>query len=318
VPRQAALEVGPSGTGRRLDAWLADQLPGESRSRFQALIEQGLVLVDERPARAAQRLREGQRVGVTLPDPIPATPLAEDIPLTIVYQDAQLLVLDKPQGQVVHPGAGRQAGTLVNALLHHVRDLSGVGGVLRPGIVHRLDRDTSGLLVVAKDDPTHRALARQFAAREVQKEYVALVLGVPRPRHGRVSSPIGRDPHHRKRMSTRAPRGRAAETTFEVIEAFDDAALLRVRIHTGRTHQIRVHLASIGHPVVGDVTYGGRRPAAGRRPEIRLALQAFPRQALHAARLTFTHPSTGERLDLSSPLPSDIRHLIEILRSDGA
>jgi 23S rRNA pseudouridine1911/1915/1917 synthase len=226
-----------------------------------------------------------------------------------------LLVIEKPAGLVVHPGAGRASGTLVNALLGQVRDLSGIGGVLRPGIVHRLDRGTSGLLVVAKDDATHRDLARQFASRRVEKEYLALVLGVPPRAEGEVALPIGRDPVHRKKMSVRAPKGRGALTRYSLVEALDGAALLRVRLHTGRTHQIRVHLASIGHPVAGDETYGGRREPPSRRASSREALRSLGRPALHAARLAFEHPATRERVCFESPLPADISELIERLRN---
>ena len=236
-----------------------------------------------------------------VPPPVLARPRAQDIPLTIVHEDAHLLVLDKPAGLAVHPGAGRAEGTLVNALLHHVKDLSGVGGVLRPGIVHRLDRGTSGLLVVAKDDQTHRALAAQFAGRTVEKEYLALVLGMPSPREGRISAAIGRHPQQRKRMAVRARGGREALTTYRVEEGLDGAALLRVRIHTGRTHQIRVHLASVGHPVAGDRDYGGTRTPSSRRARSRELLAALARPALHAARLSFTHPATGERLHVREP-----------------
>jgi 23S rRNA pseudouridine1911/1915/1917 synthase len=203
----------------------------------------------------------------------------------------------------------------VNALLGRVRDLSGVGGVLRPGIVHRLDRGTSGLLVVAKDDETHRSLVRQFASRTVEKEYLALVLGLPARATGEVDAPIGRDPVHRQKMSVRAPRGREARTSWRVEERFDGAALLRVRIHTGRTHQIRVHLASIGHPVAGDPVYGGTRTPSSRRAEARAALQSLERPALHAARLAFTHPASGDRLALEAPLPEDLHRVLERLRS---
>ena len=238
---------------------------------------------------------------------MPAEPQPEDIPIAVVHEDAHLLVVNKPAGLVVHPGAGTAAGTLVNALLHHVRDLSGVGGVLRPGIVHRLDKGTSGLLVVAKDDETHRALVRQFAGRTVEKEYLALVLGVPARADGEVDAPIGRDPVHRQKMSVRAPRGREARSSWRVEERFDGAALLRVRIHTGRTHQIRVHLASIGHPVAGDAVYGGTRTPSSRRAAAREALVSLERPALHAARLAFTHPASGERLASKRPFPRTSR-----------
>jgi 23S rRNA pseudouridine1911/1915/1917 synthase len=298
----------------RVDAWLVRRLADLSRARLQALIEKGLVLVDGRATRPSTRLRPGQAVTVLLPAPEPALPRAEDIPLEVLHEDASLLVVNKPAGLVVHPGAGRPGGTLVNALLGRVRDLSGVGGVLRPGIVHRLDRGTSGLLVVAKDDAAHRALVRQFASRAVEKEYLALVLGVPDQASGEIDRPIGRDPVHRQRMSVRAPRGREARTSWRIEERFDGAALLRVRIHTGRTHQIRVHLASIGHPVAGDPLYGGTRTPSSRRGEARAALASLERPALHAARLAFRHPATGERREFATPLPPDLAGVVGRLR----
>jgi 23S rRNA pseudouridine1911/1915/1917 synthase len=273
------------------------------------------VLLDGAPTRPAVRLREGQLVTVHVPPAEPAEPRPEDIALSVVHEDAHLLVVDKPAGLVVHPGAGTASGTLVNALLYRVRDLSGIGGVLRPGIVHRLDRGTSGLILVAKNDATHRALAAQFAGRQVLKEYLALVHGVPARRSGEIDAAIGRDPVHRQRMSVKAPRGRSARTSYTLEEAFDGASLLRVRIHTGRTHQIRVHLASIGHPVVGDASYGGTRTPCSRRAEAREALRSLARPALHAARIAFTHPADGERLDLTAPLPADISLVLERLRA---
>jgi 23S rRNA pseudouridine1911/1915/1917 synthase len=310
-----SLKVEGPLAGARLDTWIARRLPELSRARVQALMAEGAVRVGGRRARPSLRLRGGEDVTVDLPDPVAATPEPEDVPLTIVHEDARLLVVDKPAGMTVHPASGRVSGTLVNALLHHVRDLSGVGGVLRPGIVHRLDRGTSGLMVVAKDDETHRALAAQFASRRVEKEYLAIVHGVPRARQGVIEAPIGRDPVHRKKMSVRAPRGREARSSYTVDEALDGAALLRVRIHTGRTHQIRVHLASLGHPIAGDATYGGTRTPSSRRAAARTALEALPRPALHAARLAFTHPATGERLEFSSPLPPDLLDLLSLLRA---
>jgi 23S rRNA pseudouridine1911/1915/1917 synthase len=309
-----ALVADDDAEGERLDAWLARQLPALSRSRLHALIEDGHVRLGGAAARPSARLRPGQPVRVDVPAPVPAEPQPEDIPIAVVHEDAHLLVVNKPAGLVVHPGAGTSRGTLVNALLEHVKDLSGVGGVLRPGIVHRLDRGTSGLLVVAKDDETHRSLVRQFAGRTVEKEYLALVLADPARDSGEIDSPIGRDPVHRQRMSVRAPRGRAARTSWRVVERFDGAALLRVRIHTGRTHQIRVHLASVGHPVAGDPAYGGKRALPSRRGAAREALASLDRPALHAARLSFTHPATGERLAFEAPLPADLESVLALLR----
>jgi 23S rRNA pseudouridine1911/1915/1917 synthase len=279
------------------------------------LIAAEAVLLDGRSARPSARLRPGQTVSATVPPPDRAIPEPEDMPLSVVHEDARLIVVDKPAGLVVHPAGGARRGTLVNALLAHTRDLSGVGGVLRPGIVHRLDRGTSGLLVVAKDDATHRSLARQFAGRSVSKEYLALVLGVPPAREGTIAAPIGRDPVHRKRMSARVPRGREARTDYAVVEAFDGAALLRVRPHTGRTHQIRVHLASIGHPVAGDATYGGTRMPPSRRAAAREALRSLRRPGLHAAALAFTHPETGQAVRFESPVAADIALVLELLRA---
>jgi len=295
--------------------WLASRMPALSRSRFRALIDDGLVRLDGARAQPSTRVHAGQVARVRVSPPVAAVPQAEDIPIAVVHEDAHLLVVDKPAGLVVHPGAGRAGGTLVNALLGHVRDLSGVGGVLRPGIVHRLDRGTSGLLVVAKNDEAHRALVRQFAGRSVEKEYIALVLGLPSRAGGEIDAPIGRDPVHRQRMSTRARRGREARTSWRVEERFDGAALLRVLLHTGRTHQVRVHLASIGHPVAGDAVYGGTRTPASRRTEVRSALRTLERPALHAARLAFTHPATGERLAFESPLPADLAAVVARLRA---
>jgi 23S rRNA pseudouridine1911/1915/1917 synthase len=308
------LEVDAGGAGQRLDAWIAAHLPELSRSRVQALIDDGRVLVNDAPARASARVRAGQTISVEVPAAAPAVPQPEDIPVTVVYEDDRLLVVDKPAGLSVHPGAGRPAGTLVNALLHHVKDLSGVGGVLRPGIVHRLDRGTSGLLVVAKDDAAHRHLSHQFATRTVEKEYLAVVLGTPARVEGTIDAAIGRDPVNRKKMSIRSTRGRAARSAYTVVERLDGAALVRVRIHSGRTHQIRVHMASIGHPVAGDRVYGGTRPPSSRENRAREALTGLARPALHAARLAFLHPGTGERVELSSPLPADLQALLAALR----
>jgi 23S rRNA pseudouridine1911/1915/1917 synthase len=313
-PRRFALVAGAEAGGVRLDRFLAQHIPDVSRARVQALIDDGAVSVDGARTKASLRLREGARVEVSIPEPTAAVPQPQELPLAVVHDDPGFLVVDKPAGLVVHPGAGAASGTLVNALLHHVRDLSGVGGVLRPGIVHRLDKGTSGLILVAKNDAAHRALAAQFAAREVRKEYVAVVHGVPARAEGTVDRPIGRDPVHRRRMAVDAPRARAARSTYAVRERLDGASLLDVRIHTGRTHQIRVHLASLGHPIAGDDLYGGRRTPSSSRKEARAALDAFLRPALHAARLAFRHPSTGDPLAFESPLPADLAALLDALR----
>ena len=307
--------VNEAGAGARLDAWLAGASPELSRARIQALIREGRGTVAGQPARPSARVRTGQEVVLDVPPPVRAVPEPEDIPLTVVYEDEDLLVIDKPAGLVVHPGPGTPRGTLVNALLGQVRDLSGVGGVLRPGIVHRLDKGTSGLLLVAKNDAAHRDLALQVAGRTVEKEYLALVLGVPRTREGEVDAPIGRDPRDRKRMSVVATRGREARSTWRLLETLDGAALLRVRIHTGRTHQIRVHLASLGHPVAGDATYGGTRTPSSRSAAARAALLGLTRPALHAAHLALRHPRSGERLSLESPLPPDLDLTLAALRA---
>jgi 23S rRNA pseudouridine1911/1915/1917 synthase len=292
--------------GQRLDAALAKLEPSLSRAQVRRLIEQGAVTVSGAVVKPAHRLRGGERISGAVPEPVPAEVAAEPLPLAILYQDADVAVIDKPAGLVVHPAPGHSGGTLVNALLHHLKDLSGVGGELRPGIVHRLDKDTSGVLVVAKNDAAHRALAAQFKVHSVLREYLALVRGAPRAASGRIEAAIGRHPTDRKRMSTKARRGRAAVTHYEVVERLRGASLLRLRLETGRTHQVRVHLASIGVSILGDPVYGGGR---AQGTELGLA-----RQALHAAVLVFRHPRTGAELRFESPLPADLARALEALR----
>ena len=296
--------------GARLDQFLVSMLP-QSRSQIQRLIKEGLVLVAGRPGKANQPVKAGQRVTVDVPAPVDAKPVPEALPLPIVYQDSDLIVVDKPAGMVVHPAAGHESGTLVNALLHHVEDLSGIGGEKRPGIVHRLDRGTSGLMVVAKNDRAHDELARQFRDREVEKEYVALVWGVVQAGR-RIDAPIGRDPVERRKMSARSRRSRSAVTRIVSADVLNPAlTLARVAIHTGRTHQIRVHLSAIGHPVVGDSLYGGvRRRVSG---DVR-AVTHLERPFLHAARLAFTHPADGRRMEFESPLPDDLQRVLDELQ----
>jgi 23S rRNA pseudouridine1911/1915/1917 synthase len=299
--------------GERLDHALAALLPQQSRSRIQRLIKDGHVIVDgSSDVRASQAVAAGQKVTVDVPPAAPAQAGPQAIPLDIVYEDADLLVIDKPAGMVVHPAAGHADGTLVNAVLHHVGDLSGVGGELRPGIVHRLDKGTSGLMVVAKHDAAHLELSRQFHEREVDKEYTALIWGVLSPGR-RIEASIGRDPQNRQKMSTRARRARTAVSRITWAEPFPGVCLVGVAIATGRTHQIRVHLSAIGHPIAGDALYGG----VHRRvpPQLR-AVQKLERPFLHASRLAFTHPSDGRRLKFESKLPGELAAVLDRLRHD--
>ncbi len=308
------LTVPPEHDGQRLDQVLATLVPQQSRSQLQRLIKDGRVSVDSRPqVKVSTPVQAGQTIDLDIPPPEPTTTPPQDLPLDIVYEDEDLLVINKAAGMVVHPAAGHGEGTLVNALLHHVQDLSGIGGEQRPGIVHRLDRGTSGLMVIAKNNETHEALSRQFHDREVEKEYIALIWGVLRAGH-RIEDPIGRDPMHRKKMTTkRAVRARTAVTRITWAEHFPGLALVGVAIATGRTHQIRVHLSSIGHPVVGDALYGGIH----RRVPLELrAVQKLDRPFLHAAKLAFTHPRDGRAMKFESPLPEDLVKVIDQLKDD--
>jgi 23S rRNA pseudouridine1911/1915/1917 synthase len=316
--RWERFSVLPGEEGLRLDLFLAGKAVGLSRTQVQRAAEAGRVLVNDRPARAGRKLKAGETLTLRVPAPEPLATLPEAIPLTILYEDPCLLVIDKPAGMVVHPAAGHAGGTLVNALLHHCRDLSGIGGVLRPGIVHRLDKETSGLLVVAKSDDAHRGLADQFKRHAVKKTYLAIVYGDPPAAEGRIEAAVGRHPTDRKRMSTHSRRGKDAVSLWRVRERFGAAALLEVAIETGRTHQIRVHLTALGHPVVGDRVYGSAgkvRTAADSR--LRKEIAALGRQALHAWRLGFSHPLTGERLAFEAPLPPDMEALCAFLRERG-
>jgi 23S rRNA pseudouridine1911/1915/1917 synthase len=302
--------------GQRLDRFLVSVLEQHSRSQIQKLISDGHVTVPRREARANLAVHEGDRVSVTVQETAAARVESEDLPLEILFQDEDLAVLNKPAGMVVHPAAGHASGTLVNALLHHLSGLSGIGGEMRPGIVHRLDRGTSGVMVVAKNDAAHRELARQFHDREVEKEYVALVWGVVQAGR-RIDAAIGRDPSNRQKMSAKAKHARHAVTRITRAHHMPGVTLCQVAIHTGRTHQIRVHLSAIGHPIVGDSLYGGvHRRVAG---DIR-AVQRLERPFLHAERLMFHHPRDGRRLEFTAPLPDDLTSVLEDLpgwRSDN-
>ncbi len=309
------ISVTSEDTGNRLDQFLAARLESVSRARVQEMIAAGQVLVNDAPAKASLKLRGGERISVLgEAQRAPLKAVAEEIPLDIVYEDDDLAVINKPAGMMVHAGAGasddaRNRGTLVNALLHHLGSLSGVGGELRPGIVHRLDKETSGLIVVAKNDDAHRKLSAQFAAREVKKKYVALVHGWVKKDSGTLAQSISRDRVRRTRMTARLEGGRAAVTHYRVVRRLDTKfgkfTLLDVKIDTGRTHQIRVHVAAMGHPVVGDTVYGAPRHARGKNAVIGLS-----RNFLHAAELEFKHPRTGETIALKSELPEELREFL--------
>jgi 23S rRNA pseudouridine1911/1915/1917 synthase len=296
-------------SGQRLDRFLVSMLEGRSRSFVQKLIEDGRITIAGREARPNLSMREGDRVLVDVPEVAPSTVSSEALPLDVLYQDADLAVINKPSGLVVHPGAGHASGTLVNALLHHITDLSGIGGESRPGIVHRLDRGTSGVMVIAKNDSAHQELSRQFQDREVEKEYVALVWGVVQAGR-RIDAAIGRDPVNRQKMSARAKHARSAVTRITRARHLPGITLCQVAIHTGRTHQIRVHLSAIGHPIVGDAVYGGVRR---RIPGDLRALQRLERPFLHAERLVFTHPRDQRRMEFSAPLPDDLLQVLKEL-----
>ncbi|MGA2005121.1 MAG: RluA family pseudouridine synthase [Terriglobales bacterium] len=323
------LTVSPEGAAQRLDQYVAAQISDVSRARVQQLIEKGEVLVNGNAAKASLRLKGEDRITITGPPQAPPLrAIAEEIPLDLVYEDDDLAVVNKPAGMMVHAGAGatddaRNRGTLVNALLHHFNELSGVGGELRPGIVHRLDRATSGLMVVAKNDEAHRALAKQFSARQVHKTYIALVHGWPKQDRGTVQSAISRHTQKRTRMTTKGFGGRDAVTHYLVKQKVDAPygkfALLEVKIETGRTHQIRVHMSSIGHPVVGDALYGApgelRTESNKRRAPGMPATLTLDRNFLHSAALELTHPRTGQAMKFSRPLPPELETLLASLLS---
>ena len=309
------LAVEAAEAGHRLDRFLVSRLVGRSRAEVTRWIHAGAVTIGGSPCRPAHRLRAGDLVRVVAPPALPSPLEPEPMPLERLYEDEQILVLVKPAGLAVHPGAGIRGGTLVNALLALGSEWSTIGGVHRPGIVHRLDRGTSGLMVVARTDVAHRGLAEEFRARRVEKEYHALVWGRPGAARGRIEAPIGRDPVHRARMAVR-DAGRAAVTRYEVLEELPRATLLSVRPLTGRTHQIRVHCAALGHPLVGDSLYGGSAVARGvDGGALAAAVRLLARPALHAHALAFTHPSTGARLRFSAPAPEDFRLILAALRA---
>jgi 23S rRNA pseudouridine1911/1915/1917 synthase len=311
--RLSQVTVAHSQPQGRLDLYLRDEFPAVSRGTFQRLIAEGWVTINGRPCKTTHAPQAGERVEIRWPDARPAEARPEAMPLNVIFEDACLLVLDKPPALVVHPAAGHDEHTLVNALLHHCAgQLSGIGGVARPGIVHRLDKDTSGCLVVAKTDAAHLALSAQFASRVVRKAYHAILCGTLARAAGEIQAAIARHPSHRKRMAVTAGPGRAAHTSYRVLQHLREATLVEAALHTGRTHQLRVHFHHLGHPIVGDDTYGQRanlrlREATGYAPS---------RQMLHASRLAFRHPSTGVEMEFEAPWPADFRDALTALREE--
>ncbi|HMO51067.1 MAG TPA: RluA family pseudouridine synthase [Kiritimatiellia bacterium] len=299
--------VSPEESGQRLDVWLARRAPDISRARWQEWIKNGRVTLNGLTRKPNHPVSVGDSARVVIPPPEASPLTAEAIALDIIHEDRDILVVNKPAGLVVHPAPGHASGTLVNALLFHCRDLEGIGGEKRPGIVHRLDRETSGVLVVAKRESALMQLARQFKDRTTTKEYLAVVWGVPNPPTGAIKAAIGRDPVHRKKMSVRAAHGRPAVSHYRVYEKLNGAALLEVRIETGRTHQIRVHLAHIKHPVIGDSVYGRKRPPDPGVPA--------KRHMLHAWKLRIRHPTTGEDMLLEAPVPPDFQDVVAYLKT---
>lgn len=305
MSKQSKVEhIVAAGAGKRLDRYLCEQFPDLSRSRIQSMIKEGAVTIMGRPVKASYPVEPGDVIELCIPEAKPLTIAGEDIPLVILYEDKDIIVVDKPQGMVVHPAAGNYAGTLVNALLHHCGDLSGINGVIRPGIVHRIDKNTSGILVAAKNDAAHLGLSNQWKDHSIKRLYKALLHKEMSEPAGIIDAPIGRHPVQRKKMAVEPKHGRHAVTHYKVLERFPGYTLIEARLETGRTHQIRVHMAHLGHPVVGDPLYGPRRCP--------FDLQG---QALHAAVLGFHHPITGEWLEFESPLPPYFESLLQQLRS---
>ncbi|OGP89477.1 MAG: RNA pseudouridine synthase [Deltaproteobacteria bacterium RBG_16_47_11] len=299
--------------GKRLDQFLTGTELNLSRSQVKKLIEKEIILLNGKPTKPSARVRTGDQVSGTLPSPRPLSLEPEPLPLTILHEDPSIVVVDKPPGMVVHPAPGNPSGTLVNALIYHCKDLAKINGVSRPGIAHRLDKETSGVMVVAKNEEAYHQLTKQFKNRTVEKVYLALARGKFRQEEGWIDWAIGRHPSERKRMSTRTRRGRPAVTRWRVIERFDGLTLLEIFPKTGRTHQIRVHLSAMGHPLLGDPLYGKKR--GSQDPVLKECSRRLNRQALHAYRLGFVHPRTGEGVEFISPIPQDMKEVLEWLRS---
>ena len=306
--------IPPELSGKRADIALSHFLSGHTRSQIKRLIEEKHVLVGGEPVKPSRKLEGGEVVRVTLPAPRPIEALPENIPIMILYEDDYIAVVDKPPGMAVHPGAGVGGGTLVNALLHRCNNLSGIGGKIRPGIVHRLDKDTSGVMVVAKNDISHNSLVNQFKARTVEKRYLAIVEGNIKQKSGTFTSIIGRHPADRKKMSSKAKTGRESITHWKVLKRFRDAALVEAEPKTGRTHQIRVHFSECGYPILADAVYGHKK---GRTAALVHAAKIIGRQALHASKIGFFHPHTQKFVEFSAPLPRDMNDALNILAESG-
>lgn len=315
-PVTVHFQVDELNDGKRLDVVISAFVSGCSRNRAAELARQGTIRLNGETKKPSSRVHEGDVIDGVLPEPEPTEYLPESIPLDILYEDTSLLVINKPAGMVVHPAAGHTEGTLVNALIYHCKDLQGIGGELRPGIVHRLDKDTSGTIVVAKSEDALNHLAAQFKSRQIKKTYLAMVYRVPESIEGKINLPIGRHTLDRKKMSVTAKRSRPAETHWRVQERFSRSALLQVDLKTGRTHQIRVHCAAVGHPIMGDHVYGWQKlnKAAAATGVSYDVIRSIQRQMLHAWRLSFDHPDTGKRMVFESPLPEDMLGLIDRLR----
>ena len=311
--RSFSLSISEKDQGKRLDQFLAATELNLSRSQAKKWIEEKVILLSGSPTKPSALLKTGDQVSGTLPVPRPLALEPEPLPLTVLYEDPSIIVVDKPPGMVVHPAPGNPSGTLVNALIHHCTDLAGINGVLRPGIVHRLDKETSGVMVVAKDDEAYHQLAKQFKNRSVEKVYLAIARGHFSQNEGSIDLAIGRHPSERKRMSTRTRRGRPAVTQWKVVERFNGLTLLEIFPKTGRTHQIRVHLSAMGYPLLGDPLYG--RKGGFQDSVLKGCSRRLNRQALHAHRLGFIHPRTGKRVEFISPIPQDISEVLEWLRS---
>jgi 23S rRNA pseudouridine1911/1915/1917 synthase len=308
------LTIPPLPAPTRIDSYVAGELTDVSRAAVQRLIESGLVLLNGEPAKASVKLLGGETLVITIPPPVAAEPTPEAIPLDILYEDSDVIVINKPAGLSVHPGAGNLTGTLVNALLAHCTDLSGIGGVERPGIVHRIDKDTSGILVVAKNDRSHNALSERFQRHDIKRIYYALIYGSPKTDTGTIRSLIGRHPTDRVKMSSKAKSGKPSVTHWRAEARYPEVTLVRLRLETGRTHQIRVHLSEAGYPLLGDSIYGSDgRINNLKDPKLRQLIKELGRQALHASILGFVHPTTGEYLEFTTPIPEDMQRIVDYL-----